>query len=147
MKKTFIVFCLIQFVAISSLFGQTWKFRSGEEDWGDTLYASQKSIAGETLTVFTEKGNYQPNLLISPYQSAYGDSFTVDITIDGGKAHRLRGSRSDYFGDVQVEGVTIKMLKNMAAGKNVIIIINKSEALRFGLEGSSKALNRLGRKL
>lgn len=144
MNKKIIALIIVQTLCVSALFAQDWKFKSGEEDWGDTLYAVQKNAGGAAITIFTAKEDFKPSLLIAPYKQAYGASFSVEITIDKGKAYSLEGSNSDYFGEIQVDGIKKEMLQEMMAGSVISISIAKKDIFSFSLTGSSKAISQLG---
>ncbi len=144
MKKHIITIIVTQTLLLSGIFAQDWKFKSGEEDWGETLYATQKSAEGSTITIFTAKEEFKPAILISPYKPEYGESFTVEISVDKGQSYELKGSNSDYFGEIQLEGIEKKMLQEMMAGSLVSISIAKRETISFSLTGSSKAISQLG---
>ena len=144
MKKYIITLIVTQALSLSGLFAQDWKFKIGEEDWGETLYATQKNAVGSTITIFTAKEAFKPSILIAPYKPAYGQSFTVEISIDKGQPYRFKGSNSDYFGEIQVEGIEKKMLQEMMVGTLVSISIANKDTLAFSLTGSSKAIGQLG---
>jgi len=144
MNKQFIALIVAQTLCLSGLFAEDWKFKSGEEDWGETLYATQKSVEGSTITIFTAKEEFKPSILISPYKAAYGDAFSVEISIDKGQPYELKGSNSDYFGEIQVEGIEKKMLQEMMIGTLISISIASKDTISFNLTGSSKAISQLG---
>jgi hypothetical protein len=144
MKKHIITIVATQTLLLSGIFAQDWKFKSGEEDWGETLYATQKSAEGATITIFTAKEEFKPSMLISPYKADYGDAFTVEISVDKGQSYRLKGSNSEYFGEIQVEGIEKKMLQEMMIGTLVSISIANKDTISFNLTGSSKAIGQLG---
>jgi hypothetical protein len=58
-KKYIITLIITQALSLSGLFAQDWKFKSGEEDWGETLYATQKNAVGSTITIFTAKEDFR----------------------------------------------------------------------------------------
>lgn len=144
MKKHIITIIATQTLLLSGIFAQDWKFKSGEEDWGETLYATQKSAEGPTITIFTAKEEFKPSILISPYKPEYGESFTVEISVDKGQSYQLKASNSDYFGEIQLEGIEKKMLQEMMVGSLVSVAIAKKETVSFSLTGSSKAISQLG---
>ena len=143
MKNYITRLVLIQVLLLSCLYGQDWKFKTGEEDWGETYYASQTNSDKATITIFTEKKTFKPAILISPYKSSYGKSFTVDITVDKGKSYRFKGSNSDYFGEIEVEGASKLLLQEIKLGKVVSITLANKDTLSFTLSGASKAIAQL----
>lgn len=146
--RTFIVTLVFaQALFLSSAFGEDWKFRSGEEDWGETVYASQTNSDGATITVFSAKESFKPAILISPYKSSYGDSFAVDISVDKGQTYRLKGSNSDYFGEIHVEGISKQALQEMMGGSVVSISLANKDTLSFALTGSTKAIGLLDKSM
>lgn len=144
MKKHIITLIVTQAFTLSALFAQNWKFEKGEEDWGDTLYAIQKNADGSKLSVFTATGEFKPAILIAPYKPAYGRSFTVEIAVDQGQSYQFKASNSDYFGEIQIEGIGKKMLQEMMVGSIVSVSIANKDTLSFSLTGSSKAIGQLG---
>jgi hypothetical protein len=147
MKKYIVTLVITQALCLSVLFAQGWEFKIGEEDWGETLYATQKNAAGATITIFTAKEEFKPSILIAPYKPAYGQSFTVEISVDKGQLYRLKGSNSDYFGEIQVEGIEKQMLQQMMIGSVVSINLARKDTLSFSLTGSSKAIGVLDRSM
>jgi hypothetical protein len=144
MKKHIITILVTQTLLLSGIFAQDWKYKNGEEDWGETLYATQKSGEGSIITIFTAKEEFKPSILISPYKAEYGDTFSVEISIDKGQSYQLKGSNSDYFGEIQVEGIQKEMLQEMMVGTLVSVSIAKKETISFSLTGSAKAISQLG---
>lgn len=144
MKKSIIAIIVTQMLLSSGIYAQDWKFKSGEEDWGETLYATQKGAEGTAITIFTAKEEFNPSILISPYKQEYGESFAVEISIDKGQSYKLTGENSDYFGEIQLEGVEKKLLQEMMVGTAVAVSIANQDTLEFSLKGSSKALGQLG---
>lgn len=144
MKKNIITLVVTQALTLSALFAQNWKFEKREEDWGDTLYAIQKNADGSKLSIFTATGEFKPSILIAPYKPAYGQSFTVDITVDKGQSYQFKASNSDYFGEIQIEEIEKKMLQEMMVGNIVSVSIANNDTLSFSLTGSSKAIGQLG---
>ena len=142
--KQYLITLIVTSLSLSGLFAQDWKFKSGEEDWGATLYATLKNAEGSTITIFTAKENFKPSILLSPYKPAYGQSFTVEISVDKGQLYRLKGSNSDYFGEIQVDGIKKQMLEEMMVGSLVFISIANKDTLSFSLTGSTKAIDQLG---
>ena len=147
MRKFIITLAFTQTLLSSCLYGQNWKFRSGEEDWGETVYASQTNAEGATITIFSAKEKFKPAILISPYKSSYGKSFTVEIAVDKGKTYRVEGSMSDYFGEIQVEGIGKPLFQEMMIGSVISITLAKKDTLSFSLTGSSKAIGLLDKSM
>jgi hypothetical protein len=143
MKKHIIINFITQTLLLSCIIAQDWKFKSREEDWGETLYATHKNAEGCTITIFTSKKEFKPSLLLYPYKVEYGDTFSVEISIDKSQTYRLKGSISDYFGEIEVEGIQQEMLQEMMAGKLVSISIAKKENISFSLAGATKAISQL----
>ena len=143
MKRYFTAILLAQALILSCLYGQVWEFKTGEEDWGETVYASQSNANGAAITILTAKEDFKPAILISPYKPSYGDSFAVLVTVDKNPPHRLKGASPEYFEEIYVEGVGKGLRDEMKQGKDISISIANKDTHTFTLAGSTKVLGQL----
>jgi uncharacterized protein YecT (DUF1311 family) len=143
MKRYFTAILLAHALILSCLYGQVWEFKTGEEDWGETVYASQSNANGAAITILTAKEDFKPAILISPYKPSYGDSFAVLVTVDKNPPHRLKGASPEYFEEIYVEGVGKGLLDEMKQGKDISISIANKDTHTFTLAGSTKVLGQL----
>lgn len=143
MKRHSTAILLAQALILSCLHGQNWEFKTGEEDWGETVYASQSNASGAAVTIFTAKEDFKPAILISPYKPSYGDSFAVVVTVDKNPPHRLKGASPEYFEEIYVGEIGKGLLEEMKQGEVISISIANKDTHTFTLAGSTKALGRL----
>jgi uncharacterized protein YecT (DUF1311 family) len=143
MKRHSTAILLAQALILSCLHGQNWEFKTGEEDWGETVYASQSNASGAAVTIFTATEEFKPAILISPYKPSYGDSFAVVVTVDKNPPHRLKGASPEYFEEIYVEGVGKGLLEEMKRGEVISISVAEKDTHTFTLAGSTKALGQL----
>jgi hypothetical protein len=117
-----------------------WKFTTGEEDWGETFYASTENTKGETVSIFSSKEAFNPALLISPYKESYGKDFLVEIDVDGKHRFRLSGSSPEYFQEIYVAGLGKRELAAITGGRTLSVIVAGRDTLTFNLTGCVQAL-------
>jgi uncharacterized protein YecT (DUF1311 family) len=143
MKRYFTAILLAQALILSCVYGQNWEFKTGEEDWGATVYASQSNANGAAITILSAKEDFKPAMLISPYKSSYGDSFAVVVTVDKNPPHRLKGVSPEYFEEIYVGEIGKGLLEEMKQGKGISISIASKDTHAFTLAGSTKVLGQL----
>lgn len=121
--------------------GLEWTYKTGEEDWGPTVYVSSSDNSGQSVTILSDASSFRPTMLLSPYRPEYGTSFPVRVLVDSQQIAVLEGGFSDYFGELEVSGMKKGVLERMKSGKVLSLKIDGHPSYEFGLSGSSSAIS------
>lgn len=126
--------------AVKPQISSSWEIIVAEEDWGNTIYASQSNETGQFIKIFSAKDEFKPALLLGPYKESYGAKVSIRVNLDGGNSFMLQGVRSDYFGEIVAEGFGEKEIKAIRDSKSLDVTIADSDTFSFSLEGVFEAL-------
>jgi len=126
--------------AVKPQISSSWEIIVTEEDWGNTIYASQSNETGQFIKIFSAQDEFKPALLLGPYKESYGAKVSIRVKLDGENSFMLQGVRSDYFGEIVAEGFGEKEIMAIRDSKSLEVTIAGTDTFSFTLDGVSEAL-------
>ena len=130
--------CQISNIAENS--ESAWKFRTGEEDWGPTVYISQSNTNNTSVSILSERRSFKPTMLLSPFKNEYGTNASVELLVDTKSLGSYNASLSEYFGEFEIVDIGENVVKALKYGRVLDIKIDGRQTESFNLEGSESAV-------